>query len=327
MGWSSSKWRGAGWANSGVLALDFTLLPETFAETASVGDLAGTLVANKSGTTYVLDDDATGKYALDGVNTALVEVADTLTVGTDSITVTATNGAETLTKSFSLAVGNSVFDPATVETYALDLDNTGMGTAGTWSDVSGNDRHATQATTINQPLRVVAGKNSLDILRFDSTDRLDVADFNLSFVHLFAVVNVGSDTGTGRTIIRKGFASPSFILRVSTSSSIEALARNSSNSQVSITPFAVSSGWHLIELWWDGATLGACVDGGTPTTTALSGTSLFNNADPLNIAHNSGANLWVGDMGQIRIYDPVAGALSPGDIASIRAELNTKWGL
>lgn len=326
MGWSSSRWRGKGWANSGVVALDFTLLPETYDETASVGDLAGTLVANKSGTTYALDDDATGKYALDGVNTALVEVADTLAVGTDSITVTATNGSETLTKSFSLVVSNSVFEPATVETYALDLDNTAMGTAGTWSDVSGNARNATQATVANQPLLVAAGKNGLNILRFDATDKMDVPDFDLTYVHIFAVVLVGAANGATRHILRKGLSNPAFIMRQNTSGLFEVYARNSANVQVQITPFAVTAGWHLVEMWWNGTTVGACVDGGTPNTAALSGTALYNNSEALNISHNGSDGTWQSDMGQIRIYDPIAGALSPGDIASIRAELNTKWG-
>lgn len=77
---------GAGQGGSAEPAIQFS---GSISEDASVGDDVGTATVSGSVTgtaVWALDDDASGKYTIDS-STGLVEVADTLTAGTDSITI------------------------------------------------------------------------------------------------------------------------------------------------------------------------------------------------------------------------------------------------
>ncbi len=80
----------------GITGPTITLSASTIAEDASVGDLVGTLaVANGSGSyTFTLTDDAGGLFALDVGDDTLLEVAGALSVGSESITVSADNGVD-----------------------------------------------------------------------------------------------------------------------------------------------------------------------------------------------------------------------------------------
>ena len=76
----------------------------TIAENASVGAVVGTLsVTNGSGTyTYTLTSNPGTLYAIDGGN---LEVADTLSVGSDAITIEADNGVDTpISRAFLITV-------------------------------------------------------------------------------------------------------------------------------------------------------------------------------------------------------------------------------
>ena len=92
------------------------------------------------------------------------------------------------------------------------------GTVARWQDKSGNARHATQATSINRPLRKTSVQNSLDGILFDGTNddltgtiNLNTRDCSVFCVFLRTnaagrteiVVSSGDDTttGDGSTII------------------------------------------------------------------------------------------------------------------------------
>lgn len=72
-----------------------------------MGDLVGLLsVSNGTGTyAFTLTDDAGGLFAIDGVDDTRLEVAAALSVGSESITVSADNGVDTpITRAFLITV-------------------------------------------------------------------------------------------------------------------------------------------------------------------------------------------------------------------------------
>lgn len=92
------------------------------------------------------------------------------------------------------------FDPSQVAGLYQWLDAGTLGLAdndpvGTWTDVSGNTRNATQATGANKPTFKTSIVNSLPIVRFDGTnDRLGLGDFSaLTQGEGFIVVKVDNE--------------------------------------------------------------------------------------------------------------------------------------
>lgn len=93
-----------GAVGSGIRGPTIQLSSATISDTASIGDVVGTLsVTGGSGSyTYSLTDDAGGLFAID---VAAVEVAAALTAGSDSITVQADNGVDTpISRAFLITV-------------------------------------------------------------------------------------------------------------------------------------------------------------------------------------------------------------------------------
>lgn len=96
-----------GAVGSGIRGPTIQLSSATISDTASIGDLVGTLsVSGGSGSyTYTLTDDAGGLFAIDA---AAVEAAAALTAGSYSITVQADNGVDTpISRAFLITVTES----------------------------------------------------------------------------------------------------------------------------------------------------------------------------------------------------------------------------
>lgn len=97
---------------------------------------------------------------------------------------------------------------------ALWLNDTGSDPS-VWTDMSGNGRHAVQATGANQPSIVTNVINGRQVRRFNgATTRLIPPDFNLDNCTVFSVVNpnvstpipnaifgIGDSAGNGRDIL------------------------------------------------------------------------------------------------------------------------------
>lgn len=71
----------------------------------------------------------------------------------------------------------------------------------TWSDKSGNARHATQTTSGSRPLRKTAQQNSRDVVRFDGADDMMslASDLALGTAHTIFVVAKNTATITAAT--------------------------------------------------------------------------------------------------------------------------------
>jgi hypothetical protein len=83
---------------------------------------------------------------------------------------------------------------STMESGSVILDGT---TASQWSDISGNNRHATQATKANQPTYIPDGLNGKPVLSFDGTDILETPAFLLGNT----VVTVARRSATNQPVV------------------------------------------------------------------------------------------------------------------------------
>lgn len=212
------------------------------------------------------------------------------------------------------------------------------GTIARWEDKSGNARHATQATGINQPLRKVAIQNSKDIVRFDgSNDRLGMSALNLTAATVFTVVR----RNTGNT-----YQSVAQINNPSTSRSSLELGINDdalygpliigSNGNASLYgkggslkagSFRITSG-----IWLGGGTSGASNyrlwDDGASVTLANSSTVGASNstASVIGAAYSAGVivSFLNGDIAEILVYPT---ALSDDDRAKVQNYLNNKYAI
>ncbi len=95
--------------------------------------------------------------------------------------------------------GGGIWTPAQITT-ALWLKE--EGTAASWTDHSGNNRHAAQATPANQP-SLANTLNGLTVRTFDGVNDHLITNWNLSNQHsIFAVAERGAQTPTSVSSLR-----------------------------------------------------------------------------------------------------------------------------
>jgi hypothetical protein len=222
------------------------------------------------------------------------------------------------------AYGNS-FDPRSLSP-ALWLSDTGSN-PGQWDDISGNNRHATQATPENRPEIVENVQNGRQVRRFDGVNDLMLIDMSASFsqpVTIFCVVknNINPANINGRII--------------HSSSSIDSetnlflpIALNVGGSHIwnfgTDTTTAVSFGSNMQIL---------CVNAnGASSSTIRNGVSIFTGNPGLNALaryvsiggrYHDGLRNFNGDIAEILVFPT---ALSTSDRKSVENYLAKKWGL
>ena len=220
---------------------------------------------------------------------------------------------------------------------ALWLSDTGSD-ASVWTDLSGNGRNATQATTASQPAIVANGLNGRQIRRFDgSNDTMTFARFDLSAFTVFAVALRSSGGGTYQTFLQ--------VLQASTTrSAIELGINNDSN----YGPLLIGSNGQgtaygkggllnenssrlLSGVWAGGATDGpsnySLWTNGVPTALSTSGAIGAASGSSSRIgsvwSNGSVGSYLRGDIAEILVYPT---ALSTTNRQAVESYLRTKWG-
>jgi hypothetical protein len=117
-----ANWSGGGAATPLIVLSNISVLENQPVNT-TVGNLS---VINGEGTwTFTLTDDATGKFNLSGAVLRASESFDYETAASYSITVEATNGTDTLTRSFGIDVLNDTADDLTApDITSVTIDDT-----------------------------------------------------------------------------------------------------------------------------------------------------------------------------------------------------------
>lgn len=282
--------------------------------------------------TYTLVGNAAGKYALDGTT---LRVAGTLTAGTDTISIKATdsNGWER-TKSFPILVNSGTFTPAgeTGLEWWFKADDAASRTIDVgvtqFADKSGKNRHATIATAAEQPTVALASVNGKDTLLFDASDRLIVPDHPVALIHIFAVAK-NINQLSNRHIVRKGYTGNelAYSLRFTNATTAQFYVRNSEGVSSVFLSLTVPTGVCLLEASWDGTTVSLSCDGGTPVTTPLNGTALKDTIEPLGIGCNGVVSGGTESLGsnfcEVFAYN---GKKTAEVAAAARAYLKAQWG-
>ena len=187
---------------------------------------------------------------------------------------------------------------STMESGSVILDGT---TASQWSDISGNNRHATQATKAKQPTYTPDGLNGKPVLTFDGVDDFFTmtSPVNADSVTLGCVYRLGSKNanlgsyllGASTPLALVGYDDESRGMRILSGSGgyFNSPLPASVRSAASIDTFAISN--NVATLYQSG--------------TAIAGTvSLGANFQPTNIGTYAGGidgRFWSGIMSEIII--------------------------
>jgi hypothetical protein len=219
--------------------------------------------------------------------------------------------------------------PTVTGTLALRLDAsqiTGLqdlAAVTQWNDVSGNARHATQATAAKQPLYLAVSSmpSGLPAVRFDGVDDwLQTAAFAVAQpVSLFVVCIIRRNTTTKtETLVDGAVASTTSRLVLYKTGSPNLLATYAGTANVNGS--AITSGkTQVITDIANGASSTLRVNGsavtGNPGTQGVNGVTIG--------ARNNTTQDWATvDIGEILLY---SGALSAGDQTTIENYLTAKW--
>ena len=202
---------------------------------------------------------------------------------------------------------------------ALWLSDTGSDPA-QWDDISGNNRHATQATVANQPDIIANALNGRQVRRFNGTsDRLtgpnlgsveNLTTFVVS-VHTGVTTNVGLRIALCLNLYWDGTSLDKRLLSQSTSST-DAILSNIDNNP------SITSG-----IMTNGSKNKATLDGGSQVMSVGNVSSMASSSIFIGCYSNL-SFFWQGDIAEILVFPT---ALSPQDRRKVEKYLSDKWAI
>jgi hypothetical protein len=218
------------------------------------------------------------------------------------------------------------FNPADYGTVANDFNAATLGLSNgaavsSFTDSSGNARHATQATAGNQPTYVTASQNGLGVVRFDgSNDYLKTASFTLNQpVTMFVACKFRSAFTAVKCVI-DGFGDDCGIYE----GADDEFALWAGASLTNFTPGPVWTSFVVVSAVFNGAT------SQVRANDLLGGASGLGNAGAGNPGGITlGANRSPGQFGDIDLGRAIvyAGSVSGASHTAVVAALKTQWGI
>jgi hypothetical protein len=217
---------------------------------------------------------------------------------------------------------------------ALWLSDTGSNAA-QWNDISGNGRHATQATGSRQPSIVTGVINGRQVRRFDGTDDfLATPDFYLSTITVFAVYKPAA-ISTQQHVLRKGNSVGSQLeygMRATNETTAVFIASTATTAVVPTQTKASGGNWIIQSGSFDGSNAATSVNGSVGSNVALSG-SIANYTSGVRIgaAYASGIGIDTdppglalnGDAAEILIFS----LLTDANRQRVESYLNAKYAI
>ena len=211
---------------------------------------------------------------------------------------------------------------------ALWLSDTGSDPA-QWDDISGNNRHATQATAANQPEIVSNARNGRQVRRFNGSKWMDTVGFELSSSSVFSVVKLTSTPAGAASV---------FCMGSTTTNARDALLYLNSSNQTAIQrsngttyPTAVTSGnlneFRIIGGTYNQTNLIAYNNGVAGLPISASPSITTNRSGAIGATRQSPSNndfRITGDIAEILVFST---ALSPQDRRKVEQYLSNKWAI
>lgn len=211
---------------------------------------------------------------------------------------------------------------------ALWLSDTGS-SAGTWPDISGNGRNATQGTALNQPQIITNALNGRQVRRFDGNDFLDSSDFYSSDITVFVVGKTNSTTTTQRFVAKFDFATSNreWIFSVTATNIIQILKNESGNvgadNQIIESSSAIGTSNRVLTFQKNGTNGLVAIDG-LVTTGTFATSGVFDGSTPYRIGGDQAGNNLNGDIAEILIFST---ALSTADRQRVERYLGAKYAI
>lgn len=218
--------------------------------------------------------------------------------------------------------GTPAFNPSTYGTTELWLKADSLSLAdedvvSSWTDMSGSNRHATQATFSKRPTYAATGLNGKPTVRFDGVDDwLQTVDFGLSFpIEIFAVMTERSIFNNRR--IMGGFTPFVTVLDRDSLSTYRVFSNS-----LSISFSDASTSPKLMHLRFTSSGAAISRNGGTESTGSSSLTSA---PGGWTLGTSGDKNTFAGiDVSELIIMST---ALTTGSRQGIRQALGAKWGI
>lgn len=188
-----------------------------------------------------------------------------------------------------------------------------------WQDQSGNSQNATEAT--NNPILKLNIQNSLPVVRFDGIN------------DVLATASIAHGIGTGNfysasLVIPRALDSNNVYVAFGGAVLIDLVAPRAANKlgifagfEREFTTVLAANTTYILEIWRDGTTIRAAINGSLDATTfSINGsldTSVFSLGKGLGLSTSFG-NV---DIGETVLYASYSAAMQ----TSVRAYLNTRW--
>lgn len=187
---------------------------------------------------------------------------------------------------------------------------------GTWSDLSGQGNHLTQATGSKKPTYKVGIQNGLPVARFDGVDDvLKATSFTLTQPHtVFAVLKIRA--AALNAYLWDGNTTDASSAYQSVAGSLRMYAGSNGPIQALGT-----TNFHVLCAIYNNASSQLYLDGGTPAT----GTTGTNNPAGFTLgARGSGSGFSTIDVAEVAVY---SGALVSSDAARLASYASSKYGI
>jgi hypothetical protein len=200
---------------------------------------------------------------------------------------------------------------------ALWLSDTGSDLA-QWDDLSGNGRHAVQATPASRPSIVSAALNGRQVRRFDGNDYLSTIGFAANYsAKTIYIVQARASTGF-RSPIGNRETSAGWVIRLTDTGGLFAHPGTSSN----VSVVADSKSAAIISLQSNVSSMTLKIAG---VSASVASGSYVSSANSLQIgADGRPGEYYAGDIAEILVFPT---ELSTADRQAVETYLNAKWAI
>jgi hypothetical protein len=221
------------------------------------------------------------------------------------------------------------FDPLSLSP-ALWLSDTGSDPA-QWDDISGNGRHATQATPANQPSIESGALNGRQVRRFDVADNFECNGLASTFakndgaVSMFFVCKANSTTGSQQILFAAKDAGSSEFELFRVGSAFRYAKRDSALlTKIADSPITANTNWNIHSVINTGTSATVATNGNVSSSTDIDvGTLIGINGVRIG-TDAAGGSFLTGDIAEILIFPT---ALSDADRQAVENYLNNKYAI